>query len=260
MNQTAFTPPTKPLGGKAYGSIGHMPNSRLGPGDWHVHEGQARILTEKPRKGDRIIVTEKLDGACMAVANIDGEIVPLTRAGYRARHGRYEHLKLFEVYVMQRYDVFERMLKPGERLAGEWLALAHGTRYDTDHGTFAPFIAFDLFRGKDRVLREEFLPRCLEGGVMTAECIHDSDQPLSVCDARALLGEFGAHGSVEPVEGVVYRCEREGRVDFLAKWVRPDKVDGKYLANLNGCAEHWHWRPSDPSPPLASLSRTEVGR
>ena len=71
-----------------------------GPGDWHIYEGQAKILTERPRKGDRIIVTEKLDGACMAVANIDGEIVPLTRAGYRARHGRYEHLQLFEVFVM----------------------------------------------------------------------------------------------------------------------------------------------------------------
>ena len=87
MTGASFTPPTKPLGGKAYGSIGHLPNSRLGPGDWHIHEGQMRILTEKPRKGDRIIITEKLDGACMAVANIDGEIVPLTRAGYRARHG-----------------------------------------------------------------------------------------------------------------------------------------------------------------------------
>jgi hypothetical protein len=36
--------PAKPLNAKAYGSIGHLPMSRLGPGDWSVHEGQARIL------------------------------------------------------------------------------------------------------------------------------------------------------------------------------------------------------------------------
>lgn len=254
---TPFTSPTKPLGGKAYGSIGHLPSSRLGPGDWSIHEGQARILTEKPRKGDRIIVSEKLDGACMAVANIDGEIVPLTRAGYRARHGRYEHLQLFEVFVMQRYAQFEAMLRPGERLAGEWLALAHGTAYDTDHEGFAPFVPFDLFRGKDRVLRDEFLPRCLEAGMMPATCVHDSDSAVAVEDALARLGEFGCHGSIEPIEGVVYRCEREGRVDFLAKWVRPDKEDGKYLANLRGCAERWHWRPSDPvsARPLSCAGR-----
>ena len=35
-------------------------------------------------------------------------------------------------------------------------------------------------------------------------------------------------------EGVVYRVERKGKVDFLAKWVRPDKDDGKYLENISG--------------------------
>ena len=39
----------KPLGRKAYGSIGHLPNSRLGPGDHAVPEGIARICTERLR-------------------------------------------------------------------------------------------------------------------------------------------------------------------------------------------------------------------
>ena len=75
----------KPLSRKAYGHIGHLPGSRLGEGDHHVHEGQARICTLKARdKHDRIIVQEKVDGSCCAVAKIDGAIVPLIRAGYRA--------------------------------------------------------------------------------------------------------------------------------------------------------------------------------
>ena len=48
---------TKPLGRRAYGSIGHLPDSRMGPGDHHVHEGQARICTEKVRdRHDLVIV------------------------------------------------------------------------------------------------------------------------------------------------------------------------------------------------------------
>ena len=50
----------KPLGQKAYGSIPHLPGSRLGVGDHHVTHGQAKIATEKPRdKHDFIIVQEK---------------------------------------------------------------------------------------------------------------------------------------------------------------------------------------------------------
>ena len=38
----------KPLGRKAYGSIGHLPNSRVGPKDHHIHEGQLSILLKEP--------------------------------------------------------------------------------------------------------------------------------------------------------------------------------------------------------------------
>jgi hypothetical protein len=114
--------PVKPLGCKAYGSIGHLPQSRVGPGDWHVHEGQARICLEAPRKGDRIIVTEKLDGACMSVANIDGHIVALSRAGYRAADALYSHLKLFAGYIDRGPDsrrVLKRLMAGPERFGDE---------------------------------------------------------------------------------------------------------------------------------------------
>ncbi|WP_202614648.1 RNA ligase family protein, partial [Escherichia coli] len=77
--------PEKPLGRKAYGSIPHLPGSRLGPADHHCHEGQARICCEKPRdRHDRIIVTEKLDGGNVAIAKVNGAIFALGRAGYLA--------------------------------------------------------------------------------------------------------------------------------------------------------------------------------
>jgi hypothetical protein len=50
----------KPLGQKAYGSIPHLPGSRLGPGEHCVHEGQARIYCLKPRdRHDRVFVPEQ---------------------------------------------------------------------------------------------------------------------------------------------------------------------------------------------------------
>lgn len=233
---------TKPLGGKAYGSIGHLPQSRTGPGDWHVHEGQARICLEAPRRGDRIIVTEKLDGACMSVANVDGEIVPLTRAGYRAQDGAYEHLRAFAPYVERRRAQFSALLAPGERVCGEWLAMAHGTLYSAVHPAASPFVVFDIFRGKTRVLRDEFMRRTSDAGLVSAHCLHDSPEPFSVESAMEAIFPYGFHGATEFVEGAVWRVEREGRVDFLAKYVRHDKVDGKYLPNISAKAAIWNWR------------------
>lgn len=43
-----------------------------------------------------------------------------------------------------------------------------------------------------------------------------------------LLGR-GKHGAIDEPEGLVYRVEREGRVDFLCKYVRPNKIDGLYM-------------------------------
>jgi hypothetical protein len=234
--------PLKPLNGKAYGSIGHMPQSRVGPGDWHVHEGQARICCEKPRKGDRIIVTEKLDGACMSVANIDGQIVALSRAGYAASDALYEHLREFVPYVERNRDRFSALLSPGERVVGEWLAMAHGTIYDPYHDGFAPFIPFDIFRGNGRILRDEFVSSCDRVGLTTAHCVHDGVEPMSIEAAVEALGPRGFHGSTEAVEGAVWRVEREDRVDFLAKFVRKDKIDGAYLPNIAMRDPIWHWR------------------
>jgi len=67
--------PRKPLGIKSYGSIAHLPGSRIGIGDHKCHDGQMRIATEKARdRHDRIIVQEKLDGSNVGIARLNGEI------------------------------------------------------------------------------------------------------------------------------------------------------------------------------------------
>lgn len=240
--------PEKPLKAKAYGSIGHLPNSRMGPADHHVHDGQALICTVKPRKGDRIIVSEKLDGSCMSVANIDGELVALTRSGYRVQDVTYEHLRVFGPYVEANRSQFTELLKPGERVCGEWIPMAHGTIYDPKHLMFSPFVAFDIFRENKRILWDEFDWRVAGVDLRRAFRIHDSTEPCTVDYALRSLRVpdedldshgYGFHGALEDVEGAVWRVEREGRVDFLAKYVRPDKIDGKYFPQISGQPEIW---------------------
>jgi hypothetical protein len=234
--------PSKPLGSKAYGSIPHLPGSRTGPADHTIEHGQADILTCSPRKGDRIIVTEKLDGACMSVANVDGSIIALTRSGYRAADGTWEHLRAFDRYVAKRRSQFANLLKPGERVCGEWLSLAHGTRYNEHDVLFEPFVAFDLIRGDDRILYDEFVDRVEAASITTAANIYDGDAGCTIEEAIWLLEYGGYHGAIDPPEGAVWRVEREGRVDFLAKYVRPQKIDGVYLPEVSGRAPIWNWR------------------
>lgn len=236
----------KPLGSKAYGHIPHLPGSRLGPGDHHCHEGQARILTEKARdKWDRIIVTVKVDGSNVAVARIDGVIVPLIRAGYPACSSPQEQHQLFHQWAMLHQQQFLDCLNDGERLCGEWLALAHGTRYNfagfSCYAYLEPFVAFDLMRGGTRATYAELVERAAQFAV-----VYDLSDgaPISTEAIKRLLENAPRiHGELDPIEGAVWRCERKGKFEFIAKWVRPDKIDGKYLPEISGQPAVWNWRP-----------------
>ena len=242
----------KPLGGKSYGHIAHLPGSRMGPGDHKCHEGQMRIATEKPRdRHDLIIVQEKLDGSNVGVARIDGMLYPLTRAGYIAGTSPYEQHWRFAEWVYANQSRFLAVLNDGERLCGEWLMQAHGTRYDLRH---EPLVVFDLMEGGKRVTHDEMVERVHAAGFVTPAVIHRG-APLSIAAAMKLLNRSGFHGSRDPVEGAVWRVERnelvdrgkggarQRTVDFLVKFVRPGKVDGCYLPEISGGDAVWNWRP-----------------
>ena len=229
----------KPLNRKAYGHIAHITGSRMGPGDHHCHEGQAEIATVKTRDArDLVTVTVKLDGSCMSVARIDGAIVPLMRAGYIATSSRFEQHQLFGQWVYQNQQRFLDVLVDGERFVGEWLAQVHGTRYALKH---EPFVIFDLMVGEQRLLAAECVHRLGLAG-LPSPALLSSGGAYSLDKAIAEL-ETPRHGELDPVEGAVWRVERNGEFDFMCKWVRPDKVDGKYLESVTGEAALWNWRP-----------------
>ena len=247
----------KPLGGKAYGSIPHLPGSRMGPGDHHCHDGQAQICLGKPRKKDVVTIQVKYDGSCVAVARIGDELVALGRAGWPAQTSPYKQHQLFADWVRRNAARFDG-LAPGERICGEWLAQAHGTRYDL--AGREPFVAFDWFRAAGgRATVDEFYPKW---SVHFALPTILADGPRHISEVREFLSAgagFKDYGALDPLEGAVWRVEREGKVDFLAKWVRPDKVDGFYLPEMrrkravergeavgpgDGIEPVWNWRPS----------------
>lgn len=237
-----MTYPEKPLGQKAYGSIPHLPGSRRGPGDYGLSESQARICTDKARdKHDLIIVQEKLDGSCVSVAKINGEIVPLIRRGYRAITSNFTQHHHFHHWAMDNRNRFLELLRDGERACGEWLMEAHGTRYNLPH---EPFVLFDIIKGHERMPVNKLLTMAAVVRDFTMPKLIHMGGPISIQDVLSKLEPSG-HGAIDPVEGAVWRVERQGKVDFLGKYVRPDKVDGCYLKEISGKEAVYNWKPSD---------------
>src|SRR6266511_3665865 len=241
----------KPLGMKNYGHITHLPGSRMGPGDHKCDAGQARIATLKARdRHDHIIVQEKLDGTNVGVARLDGVLYPLVRAGYVADTSPFEQHWRFAEWVYAIQDRFLAVLRDGERLVGEWLMQAHGTRYRLKH---EPFVASDLMVGAERARYDEWIARVTRTELVTPTVIYRNG-PVSIEEAMNKLNTYGFHGASDQVEGAVWRVERNvlanpskngervWRVDFLVKYVRPDKEDGIYLPEISGRKPVWNWR------------------
>ncbi len=237
----------KPIGRKNYGRIPHLPGSRLGPSDKMCNPGHARIATDKARdKHDEIYAQEKLDGSNCGVARVGDTLHPIGRAGYLAISSRYKQHRLFAKWVYENRARFMAVLRCGERLVGEWMLQAHGTRYNLPH---EPFVVFDLMTDAVRMPYDELADRVEQQCFQMPYLIHRG-VPLGVEMMMEWLGEHGRHGAIDPVEGIVLRAERDVKlpgvkdrkrcVDFLVKYVRPDKEDGKYLESVSGEGPVWN--------------------
>jgi ATP-dependent RNA circularization protein (DNA/RNA ligase family) len=213
-----------------YGSIPHLSTSKLSQkADKKISEGQENILTKKARDWqDLIIVTEKLDGSNVGIYNDRGVLTPITRSGYTAISSPYNQHHYFDEWAKLSTEYFY-WLPGGWRICGEWMAMAHGTKYDlTNINKDSYFVAFDIFNNfNQRINYLKFQNICYKYEIEQVKLLHIG-QPISIKNCIKLLGA-GHYGNSEKPEGFVYKCEREGKVDFLAKWVRSDKEDGKYL-------------------------------
>jgi len=223
--------PEKPLGQKAYGSIPHLIGSKVGEGDHTVPQGQHDICTVKTRdKHDVIIVQEKFDGSNVAVAKINGQIVALTRPGYLAETSPHEMHHIFAKWVKDNQDLFVETLQDGERLCGELMLMAHGLKYRIDANN--PVIWFDLMRCMERMPYKEVVGRFIGIDRVSFPRMLFMGGAIHIDQAWRILEDSKFTYSaqcLEKPEGLIYRVERKGKVDFLAKYVRPDFETGKYL-------------------------------
>lgn len=218
----------KPLNRKNYGSIPHLSNSKLGEKDYFITKGQERILTQKKRdRHDNILVFEKYDGTNVGVAKKDGKIFALTRKGYEAITSPYKQHHEFSKWVDLRSDMFNKLLNNGERFVGEWLYQAHGLIYDISQ---EPIVFFDYFNSHNKRYAFKELQKM---GLPLPRLLHKGDS-RRVEDLIPVLNlKTNSIRPKENPEGMVYRVERKGKVDFLAKWVRKDFQAGKYCIGID---------------------------
>lgn len=237
----------KPLGYKSYGSIPHLPGSRRGPGDHGISEQQGKILTERVRdKHDVVIVAEKVDGSCVSVARKEGQLLALGRAGYLAQTSPFEQHQLFAEWVRQNQGLFG-WLPNNYRACGEWMIQAHGTRYNLNK---EPFVVYDVMMGHKREpLSRWHLDDCSRfHGMAQMPCVpvlYIGTGSCSIEEALDLLGERGHFGAIDKAEGCVWRVEHNCEFNFIAKYVRPDKEDGKYLPEISGLPSVWNIKPEE---------------
>ncbi|MDA9003883.1 RNA ligase family protein [bacterium] len=223
---------------KAYSAIPHIRGSRLGKSERCIDENKRRMLTETVKNvDDLIIVQEKLDGSCVCAYRKGNEIVAVGREGDLAQVSPNESRRLWADWVEQNEQRFLDLLKPGERAVGEWLAMAHGTRYTLEH---EPFVLFDLFSSDNVEIAYDALSARASTQLFTLPKLIHSGGPCSLVDAISILGD-GYHGAIDRAEGLVWRLERNGRVLFKAKYVSPEKVDGCLLTEVTGNPSVWNW-------------------
>lgn len=241
----------KPLGRKAYTSIGHLPGSRVGVGDHTICHGQA-VICKKARHNDTIIVQEKIDGSCVAVARLGEQVLALGRAGWPCHSSPHFQHQMFHIWTCYHADRFREVLRPGERLVGEWCAQPHGTKYN-----FAgrePFFAFDIMT-EDKRLRFRDFQRRVKGVFNMPPKLyeqHGRGAGLVPDAAYAMTKETLPGIRIGPAEGVVYRVETDGEYNFIGKWVRWDYVAGLYFPE-RGAQPIWNWTLDDLTKPVAVL-------
>lgn len=215
--------------------IGHLPGSRAAADDRHADPALAVRCTTRGHVGDRVIVSEKLDGTCVTIGREGGAVVARGREGGRCDASPNVGRRAFAAWVASQPARWAALVE-GERLVLEWLVLAHAVRYALPH---EPAVLLDLHRGGWRPW-DEVAARARALALPGAAVVHDGG-PCPLDEARERLGRHGQHGARDPAEGLVYRIEGgDGRLRARAKWVRPGLVPGQWLADHGSGVHVWN--------------------
>ena len=229
----------KVLTTKAYDRIGHLPGSKTSKADRYMHPKESARLTKLNDPESEIIVQEKLDGSCVAVHRRGRDILAIGREGDLTIGSKNKSRRMWADWVKEHKEVFREILRDGERLCGEWLAMAHATKYKD---LANPFYAFDLYSASNIPMSYDVLQERLVGtGIPTPALLHRG-AAISVEEALELLNAKSMP-TEDILEGVIWRMEQNGRRKLIAKYVQHNFEPGKYLEEISGKPTVWHWQP-----------------
>ena len=234
---------------KTYNRIGHFSKSRLGDGDHYIDQKTEDIcLKQIVDPLTLIIVQEKLDGSNVCVLNTGDEIVALSRSGYRCDTSNLEQHRAFAQWVRFREERFTKLLPfEGNRVVGEWLLQAHGTKYNICDSEDL-FVPFDWFMRIDdnqelRVNYHLFLNKVLPLGFRTPHLFHVGGAcSINRTEKMAKYYDFPIINQ-DSIEGFIYRIEVNGEFKNIVKYVRPNKIDGKYFIDFPD-QPIWNFNPN----------------
>lgn len=235
-----------------YQPFPYLPESQRPAGGIELPPVDAAICTEQAQEGDLVLVLEKLDGVSVGIARKYGELSPINGIGNtlteRAKGAEY---KLFFQWFRRNRRRFT-WLGDGERVMGEWLAQAHGTRYNLVGTGHAPLVVVDIAKSNHwRAPYSETVSRCADAGLECAEILYMGGAvPVEDALARLSIDGLPVLGG-DTHEGVVYRVERRRGVrgnvgvETLAQYVRHEHRPHRYLP---GFADNpatmpilWNW-------------------
>ena len=200
----------------------HLPMSNVNPGDRFIDQVCVNILTNKVRdENDTIYINELIDGLHLSVSLTNGTINCERRDGHPITEPNQEE-SIFMKWVSKHELRFKQLLEDGQTVHGEWILRAYGTKYAFSGD---PYIVFDITKANKQLMTyDEALPKFTEGKFNIAPVLYVDNESVSIETAMdEMLGEYGYAGATDLAEGIVYRCERKGKVDFQAKFVRLGK-------------------------------------
>ena len=205
-----------------YSSIAHLPGSKtFDSTDLTLSKTESSKFTDirQLQFGEKIIVTEKLDGCNLGVVRQNNDLICVIRKGYLCKDSPEPFIRNFEEYVEINRDRFLQLLVSGERAVCEWMVKTHSLGYRLPH---EPCVILDIIKhcSFSRLPYLEMVERSTSVGFPVPGLIH-MGIPINPYDLMVSV-DRGLHGCETVPEGLVYRLERCNKFICIAKFVRSD--------------------------------------
>lgn len=206
-----------------FGSIKHLNGSKLADklDSYLDEEAQKKFVQAKRNKNDIVIITEKIDGMNAGVIKKDGYLYPINRKGYDTRlMGKIRtELSLFgngwAKWVDEHYDLYDSLLKEGERLVFEYAEYRHTLEYKFH---CEPVFLLAKYDSKNKKINYASLTALAsKNGIMQPPLLNMGVAlPPQIILSQYPKGLIGVKGKIE---GIVYSYEHNGVHEACAKYV-----------------------------------------